>query len=154
MVSDIIDAMYKFQKERGIIKKCIDNAQYAFDCLRSSCPSSSIKVSAVFMSSVDTESELNKLWGGHLVILINDKMVIDPSYETHKAPNTEYYTNVSLLLQKQPLLKDQKELLQTAIRTFLEFRRYADDINSGLIRITDKEYYNAQADFVETLLGG
>lgn len=104
------------------------------------------------MTSFLPKTGILKVWGGHLVLLINDD-VIDPSYETFSAPDSEYFDSIAVLLKRFPSLKDDKKTLQHAITSLLEFKAFAQRINDGNLTITNRAYYNAQADHLERLLG-
>lgn len=148
----LIDAMHQFQKKNNIKNKCMDNTQYAYDCIRMSSPNMNVKAGAVIMTSYNPKTEHLTVWGGHLAIILNDEHVIDPSYETYSAPDTMYFTSISTVLKHYPDLSLNKELFKHTIESFVHFNGVANDINKGLIRVTDEQYYNRQADFIEKRL--
>lgn len=153
MALNLIPMMYAYQKRHGIKKKCIDNTQFALDSFKATHPTLNVKAAAVFMTSWDERAGRMKVWGGHLVLLLDDEDVVDPSYETGTAPQRRYYTSVSALLAEQPVLKEEKEFMRETIQMFLSFSKYAKQMNEGVLLVTDKTYYNAQADYLKQKLG-
>lgn len=153
MAFDLITEMYKYQKRRGIVKKCIDNTQFALDCIKESYPGANVKATAILMTSFDPDEGHMRVCGGHLVILVDDNHILDPSYETSSAPNNRYFKTLSALLEAYPKVKNDKALLANTIKLFFDFSKFAERINNGDIMLTDRTYYNDQADFLERRAG-
>ena len=153
MALNLIPMMYAYQKRHGIKKKCIDNTQFALDSFKASHPHLNIRASAVIMTSWDERAGRMKVWAGHLVLLLDDEDVVDPSYETGTAPDRRYYNSIATLLAENPVLKEEKEFLKETIQAFLSFSKFAKQMNEGVLLVTDKTYYNAQADYLARRLG-
>lgn len=148
-VNDIIKNMWEYQKINNVTKQCVTNSQYLRDTLINNYYIA--KVKAVIMTS-STESEL-EVYAGHLVVEIEDKRLIDASYETNFKENQNYFDNIPTLLLHYPEIKNDKQFLSFIIKKFLEFNKIANEINiNDTLCVTDKIHYNKQADYLEMKL--
>jgi hypothetical protein len=92
--------------------------------------------------------------GGHLVLILDDnETVIDSSYDIFRLKNISYYDNVKDLID---IFKDKTELkkrfdLKTLFSEHIQFMKLAEQINNGEFIITDKQFYDNQADYIEKL---
>jgi hypothetical protein len=87
------------------------------------------------------------IYAGHLVVEVDEEFIIEPSYEVCSIDNILYFDNIKAFMNKYkiPDTNDMKHL----IKDFVSFTKLADAINNGELTITDKEYYQNQANYVE-----
>jgi hypothetical protein len=150
-IANIILSMREFQKEHNITSQCVTNAQYLYDIIKTNT-SNDVKTKAVFVFSNDN-METAFFVGGHLVILLDDDTVIDPSYDIFCRTNNRYFDNVKDFMN----IFDDKTALSTRIdikkllHDHITFMKLAERINNGEFIITEKKFYNDQADYIEKL---
>ena len=146
--------MREFQKKNCITKQCVTNTQFLYDCIKMNTRSSNVKVKAVLGFSNDDATSTGVFVGGHLVLILDDnETVIDPSYDIFRLKNISYYDNVKDLID---IFKDKTELkkrfdLKTLFSEHIQFMKLAEQINNGEFIITDKQFYDNQADYIEKL---
>jgi len=145
-----LQAMMVYQKKHNIKKGCMTNVQYLYDTITNSPhPYSSVKAAPVicFINDV-SPAGVGNCFGGHLIIETerdNKTEIIDPSYEVTSLKNKLYYKTIAeFKLAGGPIDKELIEL-------FLTFKNLADQINDGVGIVHDKDFYNKQADFVESI---
>jgi hypothetical protein len=114
---------------------------------------SNIKTKAVFAFSNDPEKDTNTFVGGHLVVVLDDETIIDPSYDIFCLKNISYFDNIKDLMD---IFYDKVELkskidMKKLIRDHIHFMKISEKINNGELIITEKEHYNKQADYIENL---
>ena len=153
LIGNIILSMREFQEKNGIKKQCITNAQYLYDIIKVNS-SNDVKVKAVIVVSSDKDTGTLVIVGGHLVVILDDdETVFDPSYETFCLKNKSYFDNIKDVMDAF----DDKEMLNAKIdmketvRQHINFMKYADEINRGECLVTEKKFYNDQADYIEKL---
>jgi hypothetical protein len=158
----IVSAMREYQRQNKIKKMCINNTQYLFDLLKVLIPEHKVEIKSVIGFCAD-ENGISITITGHLVIYVNNEYVIDPSYDIFKIEhilnsNLQVYANIIdfkntigdenyRVLYKEKKVMDEKKLIKDAI----QFQRFAKEMNEGRFIITDRDYYDNQADFVERL---
>lgn len=159
----IVSAMREYQRQNEIKKMCINNTQYLFDLLKVLIPEHKVEIKSVIGFCADDENDICITISGHLVIYVNNEYVIDPSYDIFKIEhvlnsNLQVYANIIdfkntigdenyKVLYKERKVLDEKKLIKDAI----QFQRFAKEMNEGTFMITDRDYYDNQADFVEIL---
>jgi len=87
----------------------------------------------------------------HMVVVDSSQGIIDPSFDVGHNANVFYAPTVkaSLLGCGGQIQKGLSK--REAIRLLLEFVEFAKHINQGKVIVSDKSYYNTQADFIDTL---
>ena len=137
-----------YQKKNNITTRCIDNCQTLYHIMCSLGFKEDVKVKSVILLSA------TKIVYGHLVLEF-DGTNIDPSYECYSLKGKKYIDTIKDLLDNVYVDKDHpvdREIMKMWSKQFLHFTGIAEQINKGELRITNKEYYNKQADYVEPLL--
>jgi hypothetical protein len=148
IINDIVKYMWEYQEKYNIKNQCLANAVYLCDQIHHTGVDILATVKAVIMVYI-TEDEM-KVWGGHIVVQLNDGQFIDPSYETNSLRNTEYFDNIKDLLSAYPILKDDTELLKTLIGQIMIFSKYANDINlENKCIVSNLDYFHKQADYID-----
>lgn len=159
IMSNIILSMREYQKENNITRQCVANAQYLYDTIKMNYSFSfnNIKTKAVIVFSNNNEEQTQKIVAGHLVIELDDGLLIEPSYDVFSLKNKSYFDNIKDLLNTF----DNKDEFKTNIKTkkliydHINFVKISEQINNGELLIAhdkDKwEHYNKQADYVEKI---
>ena len=144
-LANIVLLMREYQKKHNIKKQCVTNCQYFYDNFKANYPLNNIKVKAVIGISLNDDRTI--IYRGHVVVEVDEKFILEPSYEVYSTDNIEYFDNIKQFMNtyKFPNKNDMKHL----IKDFVSFTKLADAINNEELTITDTEYYNNQADYVE-----
>ena len=141
-----IKHMIEYQKNNNIKGKCVTNAQYLYDHINHNF--TNIKCKAKAVVCLGNDNNITKCIC-HMIIMIDD-IIYDPSYEIISLNDIYYFGNMksfsSYIKKLQPFPED---IYLTTISNFIKFLQYADKINNGELVITDKDFYNNQADYVE-----
>lgn len=143
VVLNVLDKMHEYQKTHDIKDQCIANTQYLYDVIKHNT-NLQVKAKAVFVVHEWM------LCHGHLCLEVDGK-IIDPSYQFCKLDGA-IYTPSFKVLRKTLILKhgvDLNDYLKPSLETHLTFKKYADDINNGGLLMCSKDYYDAQADYIE-----
>jgi hypothetical protein len=165
IISNIILSMREFQAKNNIKNQCVTNTQYLYDVIRKNT-TNNVKVKAVIVASSNNETNTFFCVGGHLVVELSgpDELItIEPSYDVFSLKDKSYFDNIKDFTNmfkdsnnNYDYDKEQKiivtDLIEQSIRHFIKFKKLAEQINNGELLICDKEFYNNQADYIETLL--
>jgi len=152
-ILDIAKAMHGFQERNNIKAQCVTNTQYLLDCIKNNFPYIKAKAKAVFVINKDIDTKTLGIIT-HVVVDIGDNRVLDPSYETASMKNTTVYTNFKHF--KNALENINLDNLDVAVDYKLHLEQYmalsktVDDMNNGKLTVCDKDFYNKQADYVES----
>jgi len=153
LISNIILSMREFQKENNIKSQCVTNTQYLYDIIKNNSSITNVKAKAVYVFSNGAETTTGHFVSGHLVVVLDDGTIIDPSYDVFCLKNKSYFDNIKDLMDRF----DDKNKLNTKIdirnmvSQHIHFMKLAEQINNGELIITDKKFYNDQADYIEKL---
>ena len=153
LIGNIIVSMREYQKENNITKQCITNAQFIYDIIKFNS-TNDVKTKSVIVFSNDKETNSVTLVGGHLVIILDDDNdVIDPSYEVFSLKNKLYFDNIdnfmSYFNEDDKITLKSKLNIKKVISDYLKFIKISEQINNGKFIITNKEFYNKQANYIE-----
>lgn len=154
LISNIILPMREFQAKKCIKGECVTNTQYLYDCIKMSFNNSNVKAKAVLVASHVIESDTFIITAGHLVVILDDEIIIDPSHDVYSLKNKTYFNNIKELMSffenndKFKAKIDIKEL----ICKHIGFMKFAEKINNGACLISNKKFYNEQADYIDKLL--
>lgn len=146
-IAYIINEMREFQKNNNITRKCITNAQYLYGILKSNT-NNKIYTKAVILVC-NNEEGTPVINPAHIVVMIDD-ILIDPSYETFSLYNKKYFDNIKEFVECCSF--EEPDMVKQIITHFLKFKPCENRINSGELYITDKDFYNNQADYIELML--
>jgi hypothetical protein len=144
ILANIVLLMREYQKKHNIKKQCVTNCQYFYDNLKANYPLNNIKVKAVIGISLNDDRTI--IYRGHVVVEVDEKFILEPSYEVYSTDNIEYFDNIKQFMNKYKIPKND---MKDVIKDFVSFTKLADAINNEELTITDTEYYNNQADYVE-----
>ena len=151
-ISNIILSMREFQAKNCIKNECLTNTQYLYDCIKINFNSANVKAKAVMVVSIESDTFI--CCTGHLILVLNDGIIFDPSYDIYSLKNKRYFYNIKDLISniddknKLKILVDINEL----INNHLHFIKLAEQINNGACLISNKKFYNEQADYIDKLL--
>jgi len=146
--------MREFQKNNCIERQCMSNSQYLYDCIKVNYKNINVRVKAVFAFSSNSETETCVFVGGHLVVVLDNVNVIDPSYDIFSLKDISYFDNIKDLID---MFGDNKYKLNTKIdlkkiiADHIHFKKIADRINNGEFLVSNTLFYNQQADYIENL---
>ncbi len=144
ILGNIVLLMREYQKKHNIKKQCVTNCQYLYDTLKANYPLNNIKVKAVL--GISSNDDRTIIYEGHVVVDVDEKFILEPSYEVYSTDNIEYFDNIKQFMNKYKIPKND---MKGVIKEFIDFTKLADAINNEELTITDTEYYNNQADYVE-----
>ena len=142
MISNIVNTMLEYQKENSITKQCVTNVQYLYDFIVNN-DTIPVHTKPVIVMSVDNDTLT--IIRGHLVVISNET-TIESSYEVDVLKNKYYYDNIKELINNFNI---SKPVLKRIIIDFLNIQKLSDRINKGEFVITDEDFYNKQADYIE-----
>ena len=152
-ISNIILSMREFQKEKFITKQCVTNTQFLYDIITTNCIGIDVKVKAVIVVSTDDETNSFTFVGGHLVLVLNDETIIDPSYDVFSLKNKSYFHNIKDVMDSFD--NKSKEIIKTKFKNemgfHIQFMKIAEQKNNNKHIITEKQFYHNQADYIEKL---
>ena len=149
-LANVVLSMRTFQKDNFIRNQCITNCQYLYDCIKNSCINY-VKVKSVIVISINNDDNNKKytIVAGHLIVVLDDDCDIDPSYDVFSLKNKLYFDNIKDFMKR---IRDKSiPSIKVVIANFLKFIKYADDINNSKLLISDKSFYNEQANYIDVL---
>lgn len=154
----IILFMREYQKINGISGKCVINAKYLYDTIKHNFKNPKMEAKAVVVVGYSEAKKSDIFICGHLVVLLEGKTVLDPSYEIHSLTNKKYYMDLNELFAS--IDHKSKKRAQKKFRTYIGnpfgihrgMTNVANHVNSGFDVVDDYKYYNDQADYVEKRL--
>ena len=149
MLANIVLYMREYQKMHNIKKQCVTNCQYLYDNLKANFPLNDIKVKAVIGISSKKDIDTTILYAGHVVVVVDEEFIFEPSYEVYSIDNIEYFDNIKKFTNSVSNLNNNSK--KHVIKEFIDFKKIADSINNGEA-LVEKEYYNKQADYVQDKL--
>ncbi len=148
---DIVKAMHTYQKKNGVTQQCFTNVQYlAHQCRLMFL--NKIEAIPVFMTHISDDKNLYIWNGGHIVLSVEGIGILDPSYETSHLQGTNYFSTMKDLLEAIPHMKENKEFCKQSIERYVVFKNYTNMINNESKIFMNKEYYQAQAEYVKASL--
>lgn len=140
----ILFPMLEYQKSNNIKGQCITNVQFLYDRITKNSKHINPKARAVICFYNDHDIKAS-IFIVHMVIIINDE-VVDPSFEIYSKEGVKYFDNWSTLEYN---IKIPDNLKHGLLSNLLKFIKLSDEINNGGLIITDKDFYNKQADYIE-----
>ena len=154
LISNVVLSMREFQKNNGIKKQCVTNTQYLYDTIKMNSINN-VKAKAVFVLSCDNDTDTSVFVGGHLVVKLDDETIIDPSYDIFCLKNKSYFDNIKDLMDMfndndKVKLKSDVDI-KKLICDHIHFIKLAEQINNGQHTITEKKFYDNQADYIEKI---
>lgn len=145
----LVTLMHEYQKKHKVKGKCITNTTYLVDCLRMSGVNARAKAVIAYWFDHDGRAFYNCV---HMVVELGDDTIVDPSYEIDSIHDCHYVDKLHLAYPKcleGAKVKHEGIGKKEKVEAFLQFIEFAKRINDGEVLVTDREYYNAQADYVE-----
>jgi hypothetical protein len=150
-LKEVIKLMHQYQKNHNIENECMTNVQYLYDRIKSS-PIGRMPIKVMAVICVSSCQDKMLVISGHLVLSYNNEIneIIDPSYEVYSFKNKEYYATIEDFMNNMPHIYSINA--EYVIKRHIKFLDIAKKINEGKLMMLDYEYYNQQADYVESLL--
>jgi len=146
-ICKIIKLMHQYQKDNNITKQCVTNVQYLYDVFKCNI-NEYFTFKAIPVMCIGYRGNDIIIVKGHLLLKLEDR-IIDPSYEIDSLDNLHIYDNIKMFLDALSVNEALQDFIRKdVVTTFLTFKSLADQINSGGL-VTDKDYYNNQADYIE-----
>lgn len=134
----ILRHMYDYQRINNITSRCVDNVVFLYRSLVHNNINATVK--AVF--GVCHTDEI--IYKGHLVIVLDDKQIIEPSYEL-KAHDIKYYYTLHDMCKKISLSDEDK---RDCLVEMLLFTKTAEHINNDEGCLTNEDYAIKQSEYV------
>ena len=152
-IQQFVKFMFEYQEENNIKAKCVTNTQYLYDFVKRNFPNENVKAKAVIVVGYD-EVNNNLYLINHLVLYFDNEYLLDCSYEvsTKKVSiynEMKYFANIKEVVKYCTRINKDTDTLKHISKRHLEFLKHANEKKNGGLVITDKEYYNNQADYVE-----
>ena len=146
-ITSIVLLMKYYQKNNNIKGQCITNSQYLYDYIKQNYPNKKITAKPVIVVCNNDIENYSKCII-HMVIYDEEtKKIYDPSHEIDSLPNTHYFDSIHSI--RKSVRNLPKKSMLYVIPQFLEFVTLAERINNGDLVISNKEFYDKQADFIE-----
>jgi len=148
IIFDIMTYMLKYQKLNNIKQMCLTNVTYLLNSIHANYPLSNAKAVPCVCCILDESSKtIHTII--HIIIII-DGIIYDPSYECWSFKKTSWYGLTINDVKLKYGDKISNDGYKSILVQLLRFNYYATEINNGTPVITDKGYYNKQADYVES----
>ena len=144
MSKSVFELMHDFQKSKSTTKQCIANTQYFYDCVNTNCPEEKPRAVAVIcIAGIKVII--------HTVVMLGSELY-DPSVEVFSVADAIYFKNITDFRKAYHAAgHDSKQLdIRWIITKLIEFTEYAESINNGNLPVADREYYDEQANYVES----
>jgi hypothetical protein len=142
-LAEIILEMREYQRVNNIKEKCITNTQYLHTTMKKLGVANSFKAEAVITASYDKDNNVTKLFAGHIVLTLDNTVMIDPSYEIFSLKDKKYFYTIKEFIDYVNLYTEEDRShfnIKKIIKHYMRFRFYADEINRGNF-VSDKQYY-------------
>ena len=149
--------MREYQKMNNIKEMCMTNTQTLYDIIKASFPLVDVNAKAVICcSTMDANSDEHDrrpiLKQTIHLMIIADGIYYEPSYELYSSKDIQYFSSIKNLLEgvvPNDIIKDN---IKNTLQSFLRFVKLEEKINSGEFSITDKDYYNNQLDYIQSVM--
>jgi hypothetical protein len=145
---DVLLHLIEYQKINNITRMCATNVQIMYDLITTRFPFNKVEVKSVAV--IEQQVEQSRVAIGHIVIILDDEILLEPSYEISRLNKPLYCFNVKDFIDAMKymkLIKDVKLDLKSEINQFLLFDKVAKDINNKELRV-DLEYYHDVIDYI------
>jgi len=140
-IDSIVNDMYDYQKENNIKAECLTNSQTLLDILRNSGISNVKSMACIFVGDEGVEK---KIIMKHMVLVLDNGTVIDPSYEVSSLENKRYYGTYDAY-KKEGYPSFDKD----GIHQFIHFIDVSNKMNQGeFCRGENLDYYNKQIAYI------
>ena len=125
MIGTIVNDMYEYQKENGIVNQCLTNVQTLYDILKD-LGIHNVKAKA-YICVGNQQDGIKKIIKKHMA-LIWDNYIIDPSYGVASLNDLRYYETYEdyMMTMEYPEFKEED------IQSFNSFRDVSKEINNGI----------------------
>lgn len=149
MITKVLDKMLEFQMKNKIIRQCITNTQYLYDTIRYN---TNYDVEACAVLCIENGKSKDDMCNiiVHMILISGDE-IIDPSHEI-VAKDCIYIDNIKTFNEMTKEINITKDGLRNIIKKYLEFVKFADDINNNVCLVANLKFYRDQADYVESAL--
>ena len=155
LISNIIHSMREFQKDNNVKKECITNAKYLYDNMK--MYGFNVKTKAVFVISFNDEIGNFTFVSGHLVVVLDDETILEPSYDIYCLKNISYFDtlkDLNEMFNKDQIINFKKQFdFKKILNDHIDFKKYSEKINNDQFdELEETLYYNTQADYVENYI--
>ena len=145
----IVKHMLDFQSKNLIKNECMTNVQYLYDQIKMR---TNIKCIVKPVMVIRFDGDNINFCHGHFVIEI-DGEIIDPSYDVSILKNKHYFYTIKDLIDSfdKNARTQFIEKCKHGFNQFLAFIKIANKMNKGIFNISNKVFYNSQADYIDLL---
>lgn len=147
---DIIAHLIEYQKINNITRQCSTNVQIMYDLIIQCCSFNKVEVKSVI---VVEQVYPHTIAIGHVVIILDDEIIMEPSYEIARLNKPLHCFNVKDFINALKYNSNKYKIninkidLKSQINQFLIFDKIANDINNKEMRV-EVEYYNDVIDYI------
>lgn len=134
VIHDIISKMHEYQKKHNVTACCMTNTQILYDLLSST---GRVQVRPCVVVQKDCSIV-------HLIVLWDDEMILEPSYEVAFLKEKRYIMNLSSIDFSLITQHDKRQFVQW----FVDLSKRANEINNGELKFNDRKVYYDQIDLL------
>lgn len=142
-IDNLLSNMHYYQKKNEIKKQCITNVQYCYD----SIISQGFNAKAKAVIAIYKNNEEQYISTIHMVIELDNEIIIDPSYEISSIQECYYCDTIKRAIQVLSNNFKPQEVISNMIKLFLQFKQIENEINTNKFVICNKDFYNNQHNF-------
>ena len=151
-ISNVITSMMEYQKNNTITKHSVANAQYLHNIIKTSPHKIDVKAKAVIAVSTNYEENKITFVSGHVILMLDNEIMVDPSYDVSCMPNTTYFETVTDLINAvndTDTLKQNVDIKQITFE-HIETMKISKLINDGKFAVVEKEqnHYKKQSEHI------
>ena len=132
--------MYNYQIKHNITGRCCDNVTILYDIIKYLFNNT---INPVFQNVIVSYNKngIGHICEGHIVIKLDNGILIDPSYEIAKEQDTSYLTIFEIFRDMVQCNDTVKPLMNNIEKTFNQFKKIANRMNNDEFVISCDEYY-------------
>jgi len=132
-IGKIVKLMREYQSKNGIKKACVTNTQYLYNKIVGYTDS---KVRVIPVIVISNEKGKTKIVI-HLVVSVDEELIIDPSYDVYRLKNKKYYVNIKDFICN--VGNKTEEIVKKIISEYIDFKKISERINKGELLMYNKD---------------
>lgn len=157
LITKLITKMHEYQRANSVTKQCLQNTQYLYDSIKDWPWIQIAPLAVIAYREIDIENEIDGkivikrqcYIVNHMVLQISNELLLDPSAEIADQNDFQYVGyDIPKLLKKIKDMGMADTDVKLALKNYLLFKSYAEQMSNGKLFICDKQHYDGQADFI------